>query len=171
MLHRVIQIHRHTRARYSATAVMQGGGIVKAWPAISLGCLMLAACAPSSAVLVGRTRSPLSSSQVTVYLSPPPAFEDIAMLNASRKTLGLFDGERVADKIIERFKEQAARLGANGVLLVDISDDEITSLGTGVGSQTVTHNADISLGIGGVFSIVKKIGKGRAIYVPPTREP
>ncbi len=93
------------------------------------------------------------------------------MLNASRKTLGLFDGERVADKIIERFKEQAARLGANGVLLVDISDDEITSLGTGVGSQTVTHNADISLGIGGVFSIVKKIGKGRAIYVPPTREP
>ena len=33
--------------------------------------------------------------------------------------------------------------------------------------QSYTHNADISLGFGALFSVYQKTGNARAIYVPP----
>jgi hypothetical protein len=126
----------------------------------------LTACAPASAVLVGHARAAVPAAAVRVYLSPPPSFEDIAALSASRKSVYLFAGNRLDDKIIERLKKQAALLGANGVILGEFTDDDIVSLGGGVGGDSYTHNGDISLGVGGAFSVFKRTGKGRAIYVP-----
>ena len=101
-----------------------------------------------------------------MYSSPPPAFEDIAALSASRKSVYLFAGQGLDDKIIERLKKQAARLGANGVILGEFTDEDVLSLGGSVGGDSYTHNGDISLGVGGAFSFFKRTVKGRAIYVP-----
>jgi hypothetical protein len=38
-------------------------------------------------------------------------------------------------------------------------------LGTGVGTQTYTHNASIDLGVGGFLGVVKKTVRARAIFV------
>jgi hypothetical protein len=67
--------------------------------------------------------------------------------------------------MIEAMRAKAAELGANGLLLEDFSDSDPIAIGTGVGSQTYTHNASINVGVGGSLGVVKKIAKARAIFV------
>lgn len=127
----------------------------------------MAACAPSSHILTGTARPPITVSEVKLYDTPPPRFEEIALLNATSKSAFGPGGQRSMDKVIERLKSEAAKLGANGVLLGDIDDRQTASIGTGVGSDSYTHNSSISLGVGGSLGIFKKTAKGTAIFVPP----
>jgi hypothetical protein len=126
----------------------------------------LAACATSSQILTGTPRAPIPSAEVKVYTQAPPSFEEIAILNASRESASA-EGERAFTKMIDSLKERAALVGANGLLLEDFSDAQTLALGTGLGSETYTHNGSISLGVGGWFGIAKRSAKGRAIFVPP----
>ena len=127
---------------------------------------MLAACATSSQVLTGVPRSPILPAAVKVYTQAPPSFEEIAELGASRKSVSSAGGERAIAKMIESMRTQAAQLGANGLLLEDFSDSDPMAIGTGVGSQTYTHNASINVGVGGSLGVVKKVARARAIFVP-----
>jgi hypothetical protein len=126
----------------------------------------LAACATSSQVLTGVPRSPILPAAVKVYTQAPQSFEEIAVLGASRKSVSSAGGERAIAKMIEAMRTQAAQLGANGLLLEDFSDSEPVAIGTGVGSQTYTHNASIDVGVGGSLGVIKKIARARAIFVP-----
>jgi len=129
--------------------------------------LMAAACAPSSHVLVGTARAPISPLDVKIYTQPPPSFEEVAILDASSKSIFQPGGQHAVDKVIERLKAQAAKLGANGLILENIADSQTGSIGTGVGSDSYSRNSSVSLGVGGGVGIYKKTGKARAIYVPP----
>lgn len=129
----------------------------------------LAACATSSEVLTGAPRSPISPAEVRVYTQAPPSFEEVALLAATRKSVSSAGAERAIAKMIESMRVQAARLGANGLLLEDFSDSGPVSVGTGVQSQTYTHNASIGVGLGGSLGVVKKMAKARAIFVPSPR--
>jgi hypothetical protein len=126
----------------------------------------LLACATSSRVLTGVPRPPVSPAAVRVYTQAPENFEEIAVLGASRKSVSSAGGERAIAKMIEAMRAQAAELGANGLLLEDFSDSNSVAIGTGVGSQTYTHNASIDVGVGGSLGVIKKIAKARAIFVP-----
>jgi hypothetical protein len=126
----------------------------------------LAACATSSQVLTGVPRSPILPAAVKVYTQAPQSFEEIAVLGASRKSVSSAGGERAIAKMIEAMRTQAAQLGANGLLLEDFSDSDPVAIGTGVGSQTYTHNASIDVGVGGSLGVTKKIARARAIFVP-----
>jgi len=128
----------------------------------------LAACAASdSFVLLGTQRPPISPADVKIYSHPPPNFEEIAMLNASSKSVFSPGGQGAVDKVIEGLKEEAAKLGANGVILQGFSDRETGSLGTGVGGGSASGNSAVGVGVGGSLGIYKKTGQGMAIYVPP----
>ena len=140
--------------------------IARAIVAIAL-CLAIAACASSSQLLTGMPRSAIPPAQVRVYTMAPASFEELAVLDASRKSVSTAGAERALARMIESMRAQAAQLGANGLLLEDISDSDPVSLGTGVGSQTYTHNASISVGVGGSLGVVKKAVKARAIFVAP----
>ena len=129
----------------------------------------LAACATSSQMVTGAPRSPLLPAEVRVYTQAPQSFEEIAALGATRKSVSSAGAERAIEKMIETMRLQAARLGANGLLLEDITDSDPVAVGSGVGSQTYTHNASINVGIGGSLGVTKKIVKARAIFVPPPR--
>ena len=126
----------------------------------------LASCATSSQVLTGVPRSPILPAAVKVYTQAPQSFEEIAVLGASRKSVSSAGGERAIAKMIEAMRTQAAQLGANGLLLEDFSDSDPVAIGTGVGSQTFTHNASIDVGVGGSLGVIKKIARARAIFVP-----
>ena len=126
----------------------------------------LAACATSSEVLTGAPRSPILPAEVKVYTQAPQSFEEIAVLGASRKSVSSAGGERAIAKMIEAMRAQAAQLGANGLLLEDFSDSDPVAIGTGVGSQTYTHNASIDVGVGASLGVIKKIARARAIFVP-----
>jgi hypothetical protein len=125
----------------------------------------IAGCASSSQVLTGSPRAPLLAGDVRVYTQAPQSFEEIAVLRASRQSVSTAGGERAIEKMIETMKSQAAGLGANGLLLEDLSDANGLALGTGVGTQTYTHNASIDVGVGGSLGLVKKAASARAIFV------
>jgi len=131
---------------------------------------MLAGCATSSRTLTGSPRAPLSPTDVRVYTQAPQSFEEIAVLGASRKSVTTAGGLRAVEKMIETMKSQAAEVGANGLLLEDLSDANAVAVATGVGSQTYTHNASIDLGVGASLGVVKKTVKARAIFVAAQRD-
>jgi hypothetical protein len=133
--------------------------------AISLAAIACA-CATSSQQIIGAARAPIAPDEVRVYTQSPPHFEEIAVLSASRRTVT--GGEQAIEKMIESLKAQAAMLGANGLLLDDFSDEQALSVGTGVGTDTYTHNGSVSLGAAGSVGVVKKTVKCRAIFVPPS---
>jgi hypothetical protein len=129
--------------------------------------LVVAACASSAPVIVGQVRPAIPIDQVKVYSHPPPAFEEIATLNASSRKAFSPGGPQQIDKVVEQLKQQAAQLGANGIILEGFSDTQSASVGTGASSQSYSRNSSVGLGVGGSFGIFKKTGRGRAIFVPP----
>jgi len=128
--------------------------------------LGLAACAPSSHVLLGSARPPIPPSDVKIYLQPPPSYEEIAILNASADSVLGTGGQASVDKVIQRLKEEAAKLGANGIILQGMSDQQTGSIGGGSGSASSSGNTAVGVGVGGSLGIYKKTGQGRAIFVP-----
>lgn len=134
---------------------------------ICIAALAVAACAPSSHILTGTARAPISPANVRLYPTPPPQFETIALLDASSKSAFGTGGQKSMDKVIERLKVEAAKLGANGILLGEVSDRQTGSLGTGVGSDSYSGRSAVGVGVGGSLGIYKKTAKGTAIYVPP----
>lgn len=128
----------------------------------------ICACVPSTHVLVGQARPPVTPDQVTIYSHPPANYEPIATLDANSKSAFGTGGQKSVDKVIERLKIEAAKLGANGVILEGFSDSETGSIGTGVGSESYSRRSAVGVGVGGSLGIYKKTGHGEAIYVPPT---
>lgn len=127
--------------------------------------ITLACCASSSVTVTGITRAPISPDHVRVYTMAPASFQEVAQLRATGNSVG--GGERAAEKVIDEMKLAAAKLGANGLLLEDLSDGSTLGVGTGIGSDTYTHNGSISVGIGADIGISKRFGKGRAIFIAP----
>jgi hypothetical protein len=135
--------------------------------AIALTSVALAACAPSSYMLTGTARPPISPTAVKIYSESPLAYQEIAVLSASSKTLLAPGGQKAMDKVIARLKARAARLGANGLILEGFSDEEDLSLGAGVGTDSYSRRSSISLGVAGSLGIFKLTAQGLAIYVAP----
>jgi hypothetical protein len=126
----------------------------------------LSACAPSSHVLVGPARPAITPDQVKIYSHPPPNYQEIAVLDASSKSAFGTGGQKSVDKVIERLKIEAAKLGANGVILEGFHDSQTGSIGTGLGSDSYSGHSAVGVGVGGSLGIYKKTGHGDAIYVP-----
>ena len=133
----------------------------------SSAALLLAGCATDSIVLTGTARPPISPAEVRIYSQPPAVFEEIAILNASKSNAFTTGGQKTVDKVVEGLKEEAAKIGANGIILEGFSDRQTGSVGSGVGSSSVSSNSAVGVGVGGSLGIYKKTGHGRAIFVPP----
>jgi len=129
--------------------------------------LSLIACAPSSHVVVGKVHPPITPAEVRIYSHPPPYFEEIALLDASADHMFGPGGQPTVDKVIQRLKEEAAKLGANGIILEGMFDQQTGSVGGGSGSASASGNTAVGVGVGGSLGIYKKTGHGRAIFVPP----
>lgn len=132
---------------------------------------LMAACATDSVVITGSPRPAISPADVRIYWRPPAVFEEIAILNTSKNSAFTTGGQKTVDKVIAGLREQAARVGANGVILEGFSDRQTGSLGSGVGSTSVSSNSAVGVGVGGSLGIYKKTGHGVAIFVPPGSAP
>src|SRR6201996_1407318 len=133
----------------------------------ALAGLSLAGCATDAVIVTGSPRPPISPAEVKIYSQPPPMFEEIAILNASKSVAFTTGGQKTVDKVIEGLKEQAAKVGANGIVLEGFSDRQTGALGGGTGSTSYSSNSAVGVGVGGSLGIYKKTGHGRAIFVPP----
>jgi hypothetical protein len=129
--------------------------------------LALLACSTSSHVLVGTPRPPISPDSVRIYTQPPPKYEQIAHLDASSQGSFAITSQQNMDKAMARLKEEAAKLGANGILLQGVQDQQTGSIGMGGGNTSFGGNSATGVGVGGSFGISNKAVTGLAIYVPP----
>jgi hypothetical protein len=126
------------------------------------------ACVSSRAVLVGEPRTAISWDQVRIYLEPPEStFAEIANLTASSRGSFALTASAKMDKVIERLKRQAARLGANGLLLHGVADQGVESVGAGISTETNSPHSPYGLGFGASAFFSQKAGDGVAIYVEP----
>jgi hypothetical protein len=119
-------------------------------------------------VLVGQVRPAISPDLVQIYLQPPESnYLQIANLTASSR--GSFAITRAAkiDKVIGRLKMEAARLGANGILLHGVGDRAAGSVGAGISTETNSPHSPYGLGFGASAFFLEKSGDGVAIFVEP----
>jgi hypothetical protein len=116
--------------------------------------------------MIGRARPPISPDSVQIYTRPPNAhYEEIARLQTSSGGSFSFTAQRKTDAVIQRLKAEAAKLGANGVLLEGLGERTSGSIGTGGGSESYSGGSSFGGGVGVNFGLTQKVGGGVAIYV------
>ena len=120
--------------------------------------LVLTGCA-SSHIMVGNARAPIPVSEVKIYLHAPAKYEEIAIIDASSKASFSFGDQAKMEKVIARLKEEAASLGANGILFQGEGSE--ASAGT---VYTGATNGNMGFGVG--VSPIHKKASGIAIFVP-----
>jgi hypothetical protein len=132
-----------------------------------LSATVLGGCSTSSHVLVGTPRPPISPDSVRIYAQPPPHYEQIAHLDATSQGSFAITSQQNMDKAISRLKAEAAKLGANGVLLQTVQDQQSGAIGAGGGNSSYSGNSSVGVGVGGSLGIYNKAVSALAIYVPP----
>jgi hypothetical protein len=89
--------------------------------------IYMAACASGSSIVVGEVRAPIDPDQVKLYLQAPANFEIIGIVNASSDAGWTEQGS--LDYAVQELKNQAAKLGANGVFIETTGDQTSTIIG------------------------------------------
>jgi hypothetical protein len=132
---------------------------------VAAAVVLLAACTTSH-VMIGKARPPISPEQVVVYTRPPEMpYTEIARIDTSSQGSFSFTAQGKTDAVIKRLKEEAAKLGANGVLLEGIGDQASGSIGTGGGSTSYSGHSAVGGGVGIGVGMTRKAGGGLAIYI------
>jgi hypothetical protein len=132
--------------------------------AIALGLMVLVGCATSSHVITGTPRPAIDPTEVKVYSAAPAKYEEIALIEASSRSSFSFGDQKKMETVIRRLKEEAAKLGANGVLLKGSRSESSGGVGVGVGNS-VGGGGFVSLGTSSYSS--QTVSQALAIYVPP----
>jgi hypothetical protein len=127
---------------------------------------VLVACTSSSHVLVGNARPATTPEQVKIYFEPPPKYEQIATLDASSGSMSFSDQSKT-DEAIAKLKAEAAKVGANGILLQGVEKHQTGSIGLGVGGGSYGGGSASGGSVGGSGGLYNKNARGLAIYVPP----
>ncbi len=111
-------------------------------------CMMLLGCTivNSSSILVGTQRAAISFEDVKIYTAPPPNFEEVALIQAEAGH-DFKSTQDVMNSAVERLKKEAAKLGANGVLLSNIGRRESNSIGFTTGTATAVGNTAFGSGV------------------------
>ena len=94
--------------------------------------IVLSGCATGSALVTGTKRTPLDPTQVKIYLEKPLNYEVIGIVNASSDSGWTEQGS--LDYAVKELKNQAAKLGANGVLLESTGEKNSTVVGNTYGT-------------------------------------
>lgn len=127
---------------------------------IALFVLALVGCASTHHVMLGQPRPAIDAAQVKVYQVPPKKYEEIARLDA-RSGVG-FGTQGQINSAIGRMAREAAKLGANGVILLGV-DETGSPVSFGVGAGSFGRRSGASVGMG--IPTAQQRAEGIAIYV------
>ena len=91
-----------------------------------LSVFILKSCYPVSHIIIGETQAPINYNNVKVYYDYPDVYKKIAIIEASSdiafKDFSIeFTHQQKTNKALDRLKKEAASLGANGIVLQNIS--------------------------------------------------
>lgn len=127
---------------------------------LTLLAALLAGCASTHHVMLGQARPAIDPAQVKVYQVPPKRYEEIARLDA-KSAVG-FGTQGQINAAIDRLAREAAKLGANGVILLGV-DQTGSPVSLGVGGGTYGRRSGASVGLG--IPTAQQRAEGIAIYV------
>jgi hypothetical protein len=119
--------------------------------ALLLAILLLAGCASGPSIVVGEVREAIDPNEVKLYLEIPETYETIGIVTASSDAGWTEQGS--VDYAVEELKNQAAKIGANGVLIES------------TGNQTSTVVGGYGTGYIYAIPVTAKSVTGKAIYV------
>src|SRR5690606_2439746 len=128
--------------------------------------LLLAGCT-TSPMLTGTPRPPIDPAQVRIYHSPPPGgYEEIARLQTRSGALTYGEQNKI-DSVMRKLRQEAASLGANGVLLQGTADGYSNSgVSVGAGGGRYSGRSFGGVGVGVNVSPSQVHASGIAIHVP-----
>ena len=131
--------------------------------------LLLCSCGSTHTVMIGQPRPATTPEAVRVYYSAPRRVERIAIINSSSGPTWAFTTRGQMEDAVSKLREEAAKLGANGVLIEHVGTSSSGNLGIGVGGFGVGngyHNG-YAVGGSGAFGgpILHKTVQATAIYV------
>jgi len=124
--------------------------------------VVLFGCSTGSHVVTGQQLPEIEVDQVTVF-EEAPAFDYDVIGTVRASSDGGFSEDSRKEKAVEELKEQAAKIGANGVILEDVSQLSFRRLGTGVGISA-NSSGGFGTSIGSSFSFPTAEVKGTAIH-------
>ena len=119
-----------------------------------LSVAILSGCATGAALVTGVKRPPIDPGQVRIYSSPPPKFEEVAVISANSYWSWAWNEQAKIDTATRELRSKAAKLGANGVIVKNLGSAPITAGGYAYGAfgaASINNMATI---------------EGVAIYVP-----
>jgi hypothetical protein len=121
-----------------------------------------------NSIVTGNTRVPISPSEVRLYRTAPDNFEEIAIVSSSaghdfQKSSSLMDAA------IERIKQEAAKVGANGVILTEIKERDAPTVTTSYGQAFASGTGGSAYATGTATSVNRGDAytrlRGVAVYV------
>ena len=114
---------------------------------------LLCAYAAAGTIIVGEPRPPISPDRVKVYWDAPRKFDRIAIITKGSGGEWIFSDSNEVDSAIARIKIEAAKLGANGIILTAIEN---------------RSGGGVAIGVGG-FGFPSRhvaVGGGTTLYAP-----
>lgn len=111
--------------------------------------------------MLGKARAPIDPAQVQVYSNAPVGSVEIAQLEST--SAAGFGTQGQTDAAVMRLKREAAKLGANGVVIVGVGSER-SGGGLSVGGGSYGGRVGGGLGIG--IPTTQKRAAGMAIWVP-----
>jgi hypothetical protein len=94
---------------------------------------LLGGYASAGTVMVGEARAPINPDKVTVYWDAPRHYDRIAIITKGSGGSWMFDDQNQVDIAIAKIKVEAAKIGANGIILTAIEDHSGGGVSIGVG--------------------------------------
>ncbi len=124
----------------------------------------LGGCAVTNetAVIIGTKRPAISPEQVKLYSTPPKKYVEIAIISADAAH-DFMSKQALVDKAVVNAKVEAAKVGANGILLDSLGDTQIGTLGAVVVPR-IGSGAPL-IGTVGTSNRTGKQLSGKAIFV------
>jgi hypothetical protein len=127
---------------------------------------LLCSYASASTFMVGEARPPTDPDRVKVYMEPPRKFDRIAIIRKGSSGSWAFTDQSQVDEAIAKIKVEAAKVGANGILLQVIETNSGGGIGIGIGGFGFPGR-HVAVGGGTSFyaPILHKTVQAEAIYV------
>lgn len=130
---------------------------------------LLSGCATAHVIMVGQARPATSPDLVRVYTATPRHFARIAIINSSSGASWAFTERAQVDEAIAKIRKEAAKLGANGILLQAVGTRSSGNLGISIGGFGFGGGRHHAYAVGGAGSfygpILHKTVQATAIYV------
>ncbi len=113
--------------------------------------LIIFGCVTGSAIVTGKARPAIKASFVKIYIDPPHKYETLGIVEASSDIE--LSSQAAQDRVIVELKRQAARIGANGIILLSTGEKRGDMVGFYSGNLFIAGTEET------------KTAKGKAIYV------